>query len=166
MYKIIGTDCKTYGPVSAEQLRQWIAQGRANALTQTLAEGATEWKPLGALPEFIQFFPTAHPPLIAPQGQLHKTNGFATAGLIFGIASWVICCCYSLPWSILGIVFSAIALSQINRRSETHEGRGLALAGLILSISGLVFYLVLLTFEIATNNFHIRSSWHFNQFGQ
>ncbi len=52
MYKIIGADQKEYGPVSAEQLRQWLAEGRVNALTQVLPEGATEWKALGDLPEF------------------------------------------------------------------------------------------------------------------
>ena len=52
MYKIIGADQKEYGPVTAEQLRQWLAEGRVSAQTQVLAEGATEWKALGTLPEF------------------------------------------------------------------------------------------------------------------
>jgi hypothetical protein len=52
MYKIIGADQKEYGPVSAEQLRQWMAEGRVNVQTRVLPEGATEWKALGHLPEF------------------------------------------------------------------------------------------------------------------
>jgi hypothetical protein len=52
MYKIIGADQKEYGPVSAEQLRQWLAEGRVNVQTQVLPEGATEWTTLGSLPEF------------------------------------------------------------------------------------------------------------------
>ena len=52
MYKIIGADQKEYGPVSAEQLRQWMAEGRVNVQTRVLPEGATEWKALGDLPEF------------------------------------------------------------------------------------------------------------------
>jgi hypothetical protein len=32
-YKIIGTDGKTYGPASAEQIRQWLAQGRVDSRT-------------------------------------------------------------------------------------------------------------------------------------
>jgi hypothetical protein len=35
-----------YGPATAEQLRQWIVEGRANAQTQTLASGVAEWKEL------------------------------------------------------------------------------------------------------------------------
>lgn len=52
MYKIIGADQKEYGPISAEQIRQWIAEGRVNAHTQTCLEGTQEWKPLGMFPEF------------------------------------------------------------------------------------------------------------------
>ena len=52
MYKMMGADGKEYGPISADQLRQWIAEGRANAQTRVLAEGATEWKTLAELPEF------------------------------------------------------------------------------------------------------------------
>ncbi|HUJ11174.1 MAG TPA: GYF domain-containing protein [Verrucomicrobiae bacterium] len=52
MYKIIGGDGKEYGPVTAEQLRQWIVEGRANAQTKVQAEGSTEWKTLAEFPEF------------------------------------------------------------------------------------------------------------------
>ena len=51
MYKIIGADQKEYGPVSAEQLRQWLAEGRANAQTPVQAAGTAGWKPLAAYPE-------------------------------------------------------------------------------------------------------------------
>ena len=30
MYKIIGADKKEYGPITADQLRQWLAEGRVN----------------------------------------------------------------------------------------------------------------------------------------
>ena len=42
MYKIIGSDQKQYGPVSENDLRQWIAQGRVNAQTLIQAEGQTD----------------------------------------------------------------------------------------------------------------------------
>jgi uncharacterized membrane protein len=58
MYKIIGSDKREYGPVTAEQLRQWIAEGRANAQTQVKAEDGTEWKPLSTFPEFADVFGT------------------------------------------------------------------------------------------------------------
>ncbi len=52
MYKIIGADQKEYGPVSDDLIRQWIAEGRANARTQARLEGEQEWKPLLSFPEF------------------------------------------------------------------------------------------------------------------
>jgi hypothetical protein len=66
MYKIIGADGKEYGPIAAEQLRQWIAEGRVNPQTQILAEGATQWRPLSDFPEFAAAAPGALPTMTAP----------------------------------------------------------------------------------------------------
>ena len=143
MYKIIGADGREYGPVGAGQLRQWIAEGRANGQTQALAPGATEWKPLGALPEFAGQFAAPVPPLrgplpgASPAGGAPRSNSFATAGLIFGILS-VTCCWCCCPFGILGLVCSLIGLSQINRQPERYTGRSLAITGLILSAASLV----------------------------
>ena len=52
MYKIIGADHQPYGPVTADQITQWIAEGRANGQTRTQAEGSADWKTLSAFPEF------------------------------------------------------------------------------------------------------------------
>ena len=52
MYKIIGSDGEQYGPASAEQLRGWLAENRVNGRTLIQPEGATDWQPLGAFPEF------------------------------------------------------------------------------------------------------------------
>jgi len=52
MYKIIGSDGREYGPVTTEQLRQWIATGRANLQTKAQPEGGTDWRPLAEFPEF------------------------------------------------------------------------------------------------------------------
>jgi TM2 domain-containing membrane protein YozV len=46
MYKIIGADGRPYGPANADQIKHWIAEGRARAETLVQAEGAQEWKPL------------------------------------------------------------------------------------------------------------------------
>lgn len=52
MYRIIGIDGQPYGPVSAEQIRAWLAEGRVNGQTLIQPDGASEWKPLSSLPEF------------------------------------------------------------------------------------------------------------------
>jgi hypothetical protein len=65
MYKIIGADQKEYGPVTAEQVRQWLAEGRASLQTKVLPEGATEWKAIGELPEFAAALPGPAPATLA-----------------------------------------------------------------------------------------------------
>jgi hypothetical protein len=57
MYKIIGSDEKEYGPVTADQLRKWVIEGRADARTRVRGEGQDAWTPLGALAEFGDAFP-------------------------------------------------------------------------------------------------------------
>lgn len=80
MYKIIGGDGRQYGPISIEQVRQWIAEGRANAQTLAQAEGAADWKPLGTFAEFAGGFPPPNtPPTLQPE-DLRKSK--LIAGLL------------------------------------------------------------------------------------
>src|SRR6185437_5849570 len=67
MYKIIGGDQKEYGPSTAEEIRQWVAEGRADGKTLIRAEGEDEWKPLASVPEFAGLtFRTPAPPVAPP----------------------------------------------------------------------------------------------------
>lgn len=71
MYKIIGADKKEYGPVSADQLCEWIQQGRVSAQTLAQAEGQTDWRPVIAFPEFAEALATklpSSPPPFASAG--------------------------------------------------------------------------------------------------
>ncbi len=52
MFYIIGADHKEYGPSSADEIRAWIKEGRADGRTLGKAENTAEWKPLSAFPEF------------------------------------------------------------------------------------------------------------------
>ncbi len=69
MYKIIGADGRVYGPVSAEQLRQWMAEGRASFQTRVQKEGGTEWVLLGSLPEFADASTVAPPPIATAEAR-------------------------------------------------------------------------------------------------
>lgn len=51
-YTMIGADQRAYGPVTARNLRKWIAQGRAAATTSVKIEGSDEFVQLCSLPEF------------------------------------------------------------------------------------------------------------------
>jgi hypothetical protein len=158
MYRIIGADGREYGPISADQLRQWIAQNRANTSTPTLAEGAPEWKPLGSLPEFSMLLAASAPAPAAPAAFSPtatsglRTNGFAIAGFVVGLVSClfsVFCCCVGPMISIVGIILSLIGISQINRQPDLYQGKTLAIVGLIFSILGLVFYFVMMALGLA-----------------
>ncbi len=154
MYKILGSDKKEYGPVTADQIRQWIGERRLDAQTQAQAEGTTEWKPLGSFPEFFTALatpslttssqvPATLAPLASSASALPRTNPMAIAGLIMGILTVTICCCYGLPFNLLGIIFSSMALSQINKQPEMEKGKGMAIAGLALSIAGTIVLILL-----------------------
>lgn len=68
MYTIIGGDDREYGPVSAAQVEQWIAQRRANAQTRIKALGSATWGTLAEMPEFARALglPPMPPPLPEP----------------------------------------------------------------------------------------------------
>jgi hypothetical protein len=164
MYKIIGQDGKEYGPLNAAQLHRWISENRVESRTPVFTDGANDWTFVGLLPEFANLFasgvpPTISPQTIAPLAALRRTNSFATTGLTCGILSLTLCwCCNGFPFNILGLTFSIIALSQINESPQLHEGRGLAIAGIILSAISLLILLISMVFvmlSMATGHSHV-----------
>lgn len=153
-YRIVGADGNTYGPVTLEQLRQWLTEGRVDSRTPVYVEGATNWTYISLLPEFAPAQPPTPPaaspiqPLVLRRG----TNGFATAGLVCSLLAWTICCCCGgLPFNLLGLVFSIVALVQISAQADPQDGRGLAIIGLVLSSLSLLFGLFYGVFQLATN---------------
>jgi hypothetical protein len=150
MYRIIGADGKPYGPVSAEQLRAWIAERRAHAQTLAQTEGAASWKPLATFPEFADL---AVPPAYAPtppsagaqapapfaSAGAHplKSSPMAVAGFVCSLLGLI--CCGPLL-SILGLIFSIVGIGEINRHPDQFTGKSLAVAGVVLGALGLVVY--------------------------
>jgi hypothetical protein len=169
IYKIIGEDGKEYGPATDGQIRQWIAEGRVEHRTPIFVDGAKDWNFVALLPEFSGCFaasgtpPPIAPPLrgISAAGRMAKTNSYAQAGMIFGILS-LVCCCCGFPFSILGLIFSLIGLSQINANPQLHEGRGMAIAGLILSILSLLMGAGSMFLNLAMNQPHV--IWNVGRF--
>lgn len=73
-----------------------------------------------------------------------STNGFAIASLVLGII-WV-------DWvgSVLAVIFGHVALVQIKRRQQ--QGRGLAIAGLVLGYIGIIVLVVVIVAAIVSSN--------------
>ena len=123
MYKIIGANQAEYGPISADQLRQWIAEGRVNGQTPVQAEGDAAWRPLSTFPEFAASLPPATP--AAPL----RAQGTAPAGISPTVPPTVpnylvqailctLCCC--LPFGIVAIVYAA----QVNSKLQAGDYPG------------------------------------------
>jgi hypothetical protein len=140
MYKIRGADGNEYGPITAEVLRQWIAQRRIVATSMVQLEGTTEWKPLSSFPEFRTDLPPAPavPPSVPPSSSVpaRKTSGLAISSLVLGIVGPFSCGLTALVGLILGIV----SLVKIGNPKNQLGGKGLAIAG--ICVSG--FFLLLL----------------------
>ena len=92
MYRIIGSDGKEYGPVDAEQIRSWVAEGRMNNRSMVLGEGAVEWKPLDQFPELMgaaagsQTFISANSSGTAAS----KVNGPATGLIVTAVLGFMV----------------------------------------------------------------------------
>jgi len=50
-YTVLGSDGNQYGPVSAEQFRAWLGEGRVTGDTQVWRSDMPAWVPAGTLPE-------------------------------------------------------------------------------------------------------------------
>jgi uncharacterized membrane protein len=95
MYTIIGGDGKEYGPITAEDLRKWIAEGRLNAQTMTKAESDAEFRPLSAFPEYADAF--ALPPATPGAPPVFSS----AAGLAEGDYELDIGGCFSRSWELV-----------------------------------------------------------------
>lgn len=134
MYRVLGSDGNEYAPVSAEVLRQWIAEGRACARTSVQLEGSTEWQSLGSVPEFAAAL-AAMPagPIVQTAPPEIRTSDMAIASLVLGTVG--LCGITGLAGLILGLV----SRSKIDRSGGRLRGRGLAVAGIWVSSVMLLF---------------------------
>lgn len=145
MYRIIGSDGTEYGPVPAQQVRDWITEGRLNRTSRIQVEGGAQWQTLGELAEFAVALADAEPPAapVASAGAAWPpgaapakvpTSGLAISSLVLGVLGLVSCGLTSLVGLVLGIV----ALRKINRSQGSLSGSGLAIAGICVSGAFLV----------------------------
>jgi TM2 domain-containing membrane protein YozV len=132
MYKIIGADGKEYGPVTVEQIHQWIREGRANAQTKVQPEGSTEWKALGEIPGFADAPPAASPPTLPPPGirpvGADKKLPAGICGILLG--------CLGVHKFVLGYTREGIIMLLITILTCGYGG---AVMGIIGFIEGIIY---------------------------
>jgi hypothetical protein len=106
-YTIIGGDQKEYGPISADDVRRWITEGRLDGQSRMRAENDTEWRPLSTFPEFAQhpappnISPLSPPPMASHDNPDHDYQ--LDLGGCFSRS-------YELLKSQFGVVFVAVLL--------------------------------------------------------
>jgi len=118
MFKIIGGNGIEYGPVTADQIRQWIAEGRVSGQTLTQPEGTPGWKPISAFPEFAGAVgpapqPPGGPPVSDETARARAASlltGPFIGMLITGVAGFILFAffCYFVQMVKSGYDFSKI----------------------------------------------------------
>ena len=123
-YIIIGADGREYGPKDETEVREWIQQGRLNALSQIKEVGEEEWVSLGSRPEFEVHHsnetsaPPSAPPL--PSGPSAPPTYQIPTYLAQSILV-TLCCC--LPVGIPAIVYASRIdnLMRMGQYTEAQE---------------------------------------------
>jgi hypothetical protein len=148
MYKIIGADQNEYGPVSADEMRRWMAEGRVNAQTLIQAEGQTDWRPLSSFPEFAsaaQPMPASAPMTAMPGTDAARlVSGPATGLMVVGILC-AVAAVLSLLSNMLGMSAGARGGQNLPPQMQqlvemTSGGVGIFLNLIGLAVSGFIIF--------------------------
>jgi hypothetical protein len=147
MYKVIGADGKEYGPISLEQLKRWVAEGRIGRQSGVQEAGAAVWRPAGEILELSAAFLALG---VGPSGPNSKSmffppaqpqQGLAVVSFVLGLMSFV--CVLGLLSGVPAIICGHLARSRARRLPAVYGGSGLALAGLILGYTGTIVPLLI-----------------------
>jgi hypothetical protein len=139
MYSIIGGDGKEYGPVTVDQVRAWMAAGRANHSTKVKLVGSLDWKTIAECPEIAGAAPVANAQAVLAGMASSRTP-------VLDVMS-----CYDRSWTLLKADFWPIVgvtfiIAVIHGCLLGVERRNLYFLGLIFNkvISGGLFFYFLL----------------------
>ena len=98
------------------------------------------------------------------QDQPKRSSGLAIASMVCGILSVVICCGMWISWilSVVAIILGAVSLSK------RQGGRGMAIAGIITAVFGLLLSIGFFIFAYAVgqagNSFDSSYSYYYNYY--
>lgn len=154
----IARDGKATGPFSLEEINRQLAAGTLKLSDQAWYEGAPGWVPLSAVPGVTASSAASAPsvPGIAPGPSQLATPATimapsTSAGQTEQLAIWSLALsllglfCCGLFAGIPGVICGHLALSKIDRTPGL-QGRGLAIAGLIIGYFAAICWLLYLIF--------------------
>ncbi|MEN3369748.1 MAG: hypothetical protein V7609_1891 [Verrucomicrobiota bacterium] len=150
----IARDGKQLGPFTLEEVNRQLAAGTLSLSDNAWYEGAAGWAPLSSVPGVTSAAATSGAPAAptppggpvvpAPVVPSAPTEPLAIWSLVLSLVGLLGFCCGGPLLGIGAVVCGHLALSKINEKPEL-QGRGLALAGLIIGYFAIVswaFYLI------------------------
>jgi hypothetical protein len=156
----IARDGKQLGPFSLDEVKRQLAAGTLSLSDNAWYEGAAGWAPLSSVPGVTGVAPTSSATIPAattpssptsPAGPVvpspvpsAPTEPLAIWSFVLSLVGLVGFCCGGSILEIAAVICGHLALSKINAKPEL-QGRGLALAGLIIGYFIFVswaFYLI------------------------
>lgn len=147
MIRILGGDGKEYGPVTIEQLRRWIAEGRATLDTRARREGEDGWQRLGDFPEFnaqpaepVPGFVPPIPQASLPSAQPVAENERPLAGRGARLAAYLIDQFIVMLFALPGLFMIAMQLLSNHQSLQDITAADIqsSLAGLGVMILGML----------------------------
>jgi hypothetical protein len=130
MYTIIGGDGKEYGPVSADQVRAWVAGARANLKTKVKLVGSDTWITVADIPEISAEPGTPGTPAAAPEKKSLK--GTIIASYVCSVLSIFI---FPIP---LGLAGFALGVYNLTKGAVAHGVCQIIISGLCGCIGTLI----------------------------
>jgi hypothetical protein len=160
----IARDGKQLGPFPLEEINRQIAAGTLSLSDNAWYEGASGWAPLSTVPGVtggaatssaaippstpsVPAAPTAPPGPVVPTTIVvaAPTEPLAIWSLILSIVGLVGFCCGGPVLGIAGVICGHLGLSKINANPQL-QGRGLAIAGLVIGYISVVSWALYLIF--------------------
>ena len=154
----IARNGQAMGPFSLEEINRQLAAGTLSASDQAWYEGAAGWAPLSTVPGVTggsaagipshpadatgPGVPAIAAPTVGTSVPGPPTEPLAIWSLVLSLLG-LFCC--GLVSGVPGVICGHLALSKIEKKPEL-QGRGLAIAGLIIGYFAALFWLLYLIF--------------------
>lgn len=134
-----------YGPVEEAVVLDWIRQGRLKPTDLVWTQGMSQWQPLATIPQFFVPTPPPLPYSAAAYSPMIASHRGALI-LVMGLLSWFFC----FIFGIIGWSMGSTDLKKMKQGQMDPSGKGLTMAGYVLSIVHIAIVIVALAvFAIA-----------------
>jgi len=157
----IARDGKQLGPFSLEEINRQLAAGTLSLSDNAWYEGAAGWMPLSSVPgvtgatsapppvspatPIAPASPVVSPVATAPAVPRAPTEPLAIWSFVLSLVGLLGFCCGGPMLGIAAVVCGHLGLSKINANPQL-QGRGLAVAGLVIGYLAIVSWALYLIF--------------------